>query len=220
MRTRARGGEGSGRRCVTTSPARTRTSPWTAASSRRAAGKGTAGKGTARRRRGGRRPPRLGLTLPRRRGRTSAKPHRHPSNAKTTHYDYDAPGDAERNAAGEGVDALAAALATLQDDDDGRVSNREGTNHETEGSADDLGSVDARAAAVEARGEALASLRAELAAHAHVLHRAAFERARASHERARAQTLRATESIGAAKSEALRRRLATRAADREAQAGE
>ena len=140
--------------------------------------------------------------------------------AKTTHYDYDAPGDAERNAAGEGVDALAAALATLQDDDDGRVSNREGTNHETEGSADDLGSVDARAAAVEARGEALASLRAELAAHAHVLHRAAVERARASHERARAQTLRATESIGAAKSEALRRRLATRAADREAQAGE
>ena len=36
MRTPARGGEGSGRRCGTTSPARTRTSLWTAASSRRA----------------------------------------------------------------------------------------------------------------------------------------------------------------------------------------
>ena len=142
---------------------------------------------------------------------------------ETTHYDYDAPGDAERNAAGEGVDALAAALATLRgDDDDGEGSNhREGSDREAEGSSDlgsvDLGSVDA---AVDARGEALASLRAELAVHARALHRAAWaadaERARASHDRCRAETLRATESMGAAKSEALRRRLATRAADREA----
>ena len=145
---------------------------------------------------------------------------------ETTHYDYDAPGDAERNAAGEGVDALAAALATLRgDDDDGEGSNhREGSDREAEGSSDlgsvDLGSVDA---AVDARGEALASLRAELAVHARALHRAAWaadaERARASHDRVRAETLRATESMGAAKSEALRRRLATRAADR-AEAGE
>ena len=147
----------------------------------------------------------------------------HVERGVTTHYDYDAPGDAERNAAGEGVDALAAALATLRgDDDDGEGSNhREGSDREAEGSSDlgsvDLGSVDA---AVDARGEALASLRAELAAHARALHRAVWaadaERARASHERERAETLRATESMGAAKSEALRRRLATRAADREA----
>ena len=139
----------------------------------------------------------------------------HVERGVTTHYDYDAPGDAERNAAGEGVDALAAALATLRgDDDDGEGSNhREGSDREAEGSSD-LGSVDARALS------ALASLRAELAVHARALHRAVWaadaERARASHERERAETLRATESMGAAKSEALRRRLATRAADREA----
>ena len=145
----------------------------------------------------------------------------HVERGVTTHYDYDAPGDAERNAAGEGVDALAAALATLRHDDDddgGEGSNREGSA-DAEGSSD-LGAVDARDAAIDARGEALASLRAELAAHARALHRAVWaadaERARASHERERAATLRATESMGAAKSEALRRRLATRAADREA----
>ena len=36
---------------------------------------------------------------------------------RATHYDYEAPGDAERNAAGEGVDALGAALATLAADE-------------------------------------------------------------------------------------------------------
>ena len=114
-----------------------------------------------------------------------------------------------------------ATLATLRHDDDddgGEGANREGSA-DAEGSSD-LGAVDARDAAVDARGEALASLRAELAAHARALHRAVWaadaERARASHERERAETLRATESMGAAKSEALRRRLATRAADREA----
>ena len=132
----------------------------------------------------------------------------HVERGVTTHYDYDAPGDAERTAAGEGVDALAAALATLRHDDDGgEGSNREGSTN-AEGSSD-LGSVDAR-------GEALASLRAELTAHARALHRAVWaadaERARASHERERAETLRATESIRAAKSEALRRRLAPRTA--------
>ena len=139
----------------------------------------------------------------------------HVERGVTTHYDYDAPGDAERTAAGEGVDALAAALATLRHDDDddgGEGSNREGSA-DAEGSSD-LGAVDARALS------ALASLRAELAAHARALHRAVWaadaERARASHERVRAETLRATESIRSAKSEALRRRLATRAADREA----
>ena len=103
---------------------------------------------------------------------------------RATHYDYEAPGDAERNAAGEGVDALGAALATLAADE------REGEDEE-----DDDGNVEA---ALEARGEALSRLRTELAAAAASLMHTAWAsdvaRAVASHDTAREHTLRATEA--------------------------
>jgi hypothetical protein len=125
---------------------------------------------------------------------------------RATHYDYEAPGDAERNAAGEGVDALGAALATLAADE------REGEDEE-----DDDGNVEA---ALEARGEALSRLRTELAAAAASLMHTAWAsdvaRAVASHDTAREHTLRATEALEAEKSKALKERLAARARNRAA----
>ena len=125
---------------------------------------------------------------------------------RATHYDYEAPGDAERNAAGEGVDALGAALATLAADE------REGEDEE-----DDDGNVEA---ALEARGEALSRLRTELAAAAASLMHTAWAsdvaRAVASHDTAREHTFRATEAAAREKSKALKERLATRARNRAA----
>jgi hypothetical protein len=128
---------------------------------------------------------------------------------RATHYDYEAPGDAERNAAGEGVDALGAALATLAADE------RQGEKGEDE--EDDDGNVEA---ALEARGEALSRLRIELAAAAASLMHTAWAsdvaRAVASHDTAREHTLRATEALEAEKSKALKERLAARARNRAA----
>ena len=125
---------------------------------------------------------------------------------RATHYDYEAPGDAERNAAGEGVDALGAALATLAAD-------------EQEGEDDEDGDGNVQAA-LEARGEALSRLRTELAAAAASLIHTAWAsdvaRAVASHDTAREHTLRATEALEAEKSKALKERLAARARTRAA----
>ena len=128
---------------------------------------------------------------------------------RATHYDYEAPGDAERNAAGEGVDALGAALATLAADE------REGERGEDEEDGD--GNVEA---ALEARGEALSRLRTELAAAAASLVHTAWAsdvaRAVASHDTAREHVLRATEAAAQEKSKALKERLAARARNRAA----
>ena len=128
---------------------------------------------------------------------------------RATHYDYEAPGDAERNAAGEGVDALGAALATLAADE------REGERGEDEEDGD--GNVEA---ALEARGEALSRLRTELAAAAASLMHTAWAsdvaRAVASHDTAREHVLRATEAAAQEKSKALKERLAARARTRAA----
>ena len=125
---------------------------------------------------------------------------------RATHYDYEVPGDAERNAAGEGVDALGAALATLAAD-------------EQEGGDDEDGDGNVQAA-LEARGEALSRLRTELAAApASLIHTAwasDVARAVASHDTAREHTLRATEALEAEKSKALKERLAARARTRAA----
>ena len=128
---------------------------------------------------------------------------------RATHYDYEAPGDAERNAAGEGVDALGAALATLAADE------RQGEKGEDE--EDDDGNVEA---ALEARGEALSRLRTELAAAAASLMHTAWAsdvaRAVVSHDTAREHTFRATEAAAREKSKALKERLAARARNRAA----